>query len=150
MERNVKIRTAKETDFNTIYSFVNELEEVVFEIKNQKNAFELNIKNQDCIYLIAELNDKSIGFLSCHSQYLLHHGGQRIAEIQEMYINPENRKTGVGKKMIEELKRIVKQKEIAQLEVTSNNIRADTHRFYERENFVQTHKKFTLKIERDN
>ncbi|MEM1003265.1 MAG: GNAT family N-acetyltransferase, partial [Bacteroidota bacterium] len=122
------------------------LEETEFEIESIKRAFELNIDDPNSIYLIAEINNKSVGYLSCHSQFLLHHGGQKIAEIQEMYVNPENRKMGIGKKMINELKRIAYQKGIEQLEVTSNNKRNKTHRFYEREKFVQSHKKFTWKV----
>lgn len=94
----------------------------------------------------ARLDDfYSVGYLSCHSQFLLHHGGQKIAEIQEMYVNPESRKMGIGKKMIDELKRVALEKGIEQLEVTSNNKRTKTHRFYEREAFIQSHQKFTWK-----
>ena len=146
MKVEINVRPANKTDFNAIYLFVNELENAVFEIDAQKRAFELNIKNKDFIYLIAELNNEPIGYISCHAQYLLHHSGQKIAEIQEMYVNPKNRKMGVGKKLIEELKRIAKQKGIAQLEVTSNKNRVDTHRFYKREQFINTHEKFTFEL----
>ncbi|MEP4091766.1 GNAT family N-acetyltransferase, partial [Reichenbachiella sp.] len=133
-------------DFNSIYNFVNELEQTVFNVEDLKRAFESNVNNPDHIYLIAEMNDEPVGYLSCHSQLLLHHGGQKIAEIQEMYVNPESRKNGIGKGLVDELKRIAKLKEVEQLEVTSNNKRGDTHRFYEREKFVQSHKKFTYRI----
>lgn len=146
MEVEINVRQANETDFNAIYQFVNELETAVFEISAQKKAFELNIKNTDFIYLIAELNKEPIGFISCHAQYLLHHSGQKIAEIQEMYVDPKNRKMGVGKKLIDELKRVAKKNGIAQLEVTSNKNRTDTHRFYKREQFINTHEKFTFEL----
>ncbi|WP_459212217.1 GNAT family N-acetyltransferase [Aquimarina rhabdastrellae] len=146
MEVEITVRQANETDFIAIYQFVNELEGEVFEINTIKKAFELNIKNTNFIYLIAELNKEPVGFISCHAQYLLHHSGQKIAEIQEMYVNPENRKMGIGKKLIDELKRIAKQNGIAQLEVTSNKKRTDSHRFYKREQFINTHEKFTFEL----
>lgn len=146
MQNQINIRKANRTDFGSIYQFVNELEETVFGLENQKNAFEQNIKNKNYIYLIAELNRNPIGFISCHSQSLLHHAGQKIAEIQEMYIIPEKRKIGVGKKLIDELKRVAKQNGIAQLEVTSNKKRTETHRFYQREKFINTHEKFTFEL----
>ncbi len=77
---------------------------------------------------------------------MLHHGGQKIAEIQEMYVRPENRKIGVGKNLIDELKRVAKLNEIAQLEVTSNKKRIETHRFYKREKFINSHEKFTFEL----
>ena len=63
-----------------------------------------------------------------------------------MYVNPENRKIGVEKKLIDELKRVAKQNGIAQLEVTSNKKRTKTHRFYQREEFINTHEKFTFEL----
>ena len=147
MNSALHIRKANLNDFNSVHSFVNDLEETAFETESIKRAFELNINNPNSIYLIAEVNNKSVGYLSCHSQFLLHHGGQQIAEIQEMYVDPENRKMGIGKKLIDELKRIAYKKGIEQLEVTSQNKRTKTHRFYERENFVQSHKKFTWKVQ---
>ncbi|MEO9804225.1 MAG: GNAT family N-acetyltransferase [Reichenbachiella sp.] len=146
MKNRLNIKIANDDDFNSIYNFVNELEQTVFNVEDLKRAFESNVNNPDHIYLIAEMNDEPVGYLSCHSQLLLHHGGQKIAEIQEMYVNPESRKNGIGKGLVDELKRIAKLKEIEQLEVTSNNKRGDTHRFYEREKFVQSHKKFTYRI----
>ncbi|OJJ14456.1 hypothetical protein BKI52_42500 [marine bacterium AO1-C] len=146
MQNELIIRRANEKDFSAIYQFVNELEETVFEAEGQKIAFKQNTANPDFIYLLAELNEKPIGFISCHAQYLLHHGGQKIGEIQEMYVSPENRKIGAGKKLMDELKRVAKQNGIVQLEVTSNKKRMATHRFYQRENFINSHEKFTLEL----
>jgi len=144
---NLNIRDVKVTDFVWIHSFVNALEETIFEIEEFKKAFEQNINNPDFIYLLAEIDGQSVGYVSCHGQHLLHHGGQFIGEIQELFVQPEFRNLGVGKQLIEHLILLAKQNGIVQLEVTSNNKRTDTHRFYERERFVQSHKKFTLKIE---
>lgn len=146
MKNQINIRKANESDFGSIYQFVNELEETIFGHENQKKAFEQNIKNKNYIYLVAELNNKPIGFVSCHSQNLLHHAGQKIAEIQEMYVIPEKRKIGVGKKLIDKLKSVAKQNGIVQLEVTSNKKRTETHRFYQSEKFVNTHEKFTFEL----
>lgn len=147
MIQELKIREADHSDFDTIYHFVNELEETVFDIEPMKKAFEHNISNPDAIYLIAEIHNKPVGYLSCHTQLLLHHGGQKIAEIQEMYVSPDTRKIGVGKQLINELKKMARNKGIVQIEVTSNNIRTDTHRFYMREKFIQSHQKFTFMLE---
>ncbi len=146
MTENILIRKAKQTDFEAIYKFVNALEESIFPLENQKKAFERNLADGDFIYLIAELNNKPIGFISCYAQEVLHHGAQRIAEIQEMYVSPENRKSGVGKKLLDELKKIAKQNGIVQLEVTSNKKRTETHQFYLRECFLNSHEKFTFEL----
>jgi len=146
MQNEITIRKANEKDFDAIYQFINELEETIFNAEDQKKAFEQNISNSSFIYLVAELNEEPIGFISCHAQVLLHHGGQKIGEIQEMYVSTENRKMGVGKKLIDELKKVAIQNGIAQLEVTSNKKRIKTHQFYQRENFINSHEKFTLEL----
>jgi len=146
MQNEIIIRKANEKDFDTIYQFINELEETIFSAEDQQVAFEQNISNSDCIYLVAELNEQPIGFISCHAQVLLHHGGQKIGEIQEMYVSTENRKMGVGKKLIDELKKVAIQNGIAQLEVTSNKKRLKTHQFYQRESFINSHEKFTFRL----
>lgn len=146
MNSNLKIRKANQSDFDSIYHFVNELEETTFDIESIRRAFDQNIRNPDSIYLIAEIDSEPVGYLSCHAQLLLHHGGRKIAEIQEMYVDPKQRKMGIGRKLIEELKRIALIEGIDQLEVTSGNRRIEAHRFYEREQFVQSHQKFTWKV----
>ncbi|MEZ4874887.1 MAG: GNAT family N-acetyltransferase [Flavobacteriaceae bacterium] len=140
------IRKATLNDFESIYPFINELEETVFEREIQKNVFEAHVKNPANIYLIAEYDGNSVGFISCHSQKLLHHGGQNIGEIQEMYVSPTYRSMGIGKKLLDELKQVATQLGIQQLEVTSGKKRKGAHHFYMRENFMNTHEKFTLEL----
>ncbi len=139
------VRLANLGDLDVIYSFICELEECEIELEKFTRAYHLNLFNIDNIYLVAEYEDEVIGFLSCHTQLLLHHGGETIGEIQEMYVDINHRNLGVGKLLLDELKVIALTKNIIQIEVTSNNLRESTHRFYIRENFKETHKKFVFK-----
>lgn len=142
-ESQLHIRQAHSNDLDSVYHFVNELENTQFDFEPFKEAFEQNINNPDCVYIIAELDSKPVGYISCHTQLLLHHGGDKIAEIQELYVLPESRNLGIGRSLVEKLKCVLRLRGIRQIEVTSNNKRIDTHRFYEREGFIQSHKKFT-------
>lgn len=141
MSEKVKIRAINENDFETVYDFINILENKTFEKEQQKLIFIENVNSRKNIYLLAVIRDEPVGFLSCHTQNLLHHGGL-IGEIQEMFVNPNNRKTGIGNKLISKLKSLSKKRGIIQLEVTSNIKRELAHEFYERQNFINTHKKF--------
>ena len=84
------IRKARNSDFEPVYQFVCALEEQVFDKVKQEKIFKENIENPNNIYLIATLGQESVGFLSCHAQNLMHHGGL-VGEIQEMYVVPEHR-----------------------------------------------------------
>lgn len=139
------IRKAERNDFDAIHKFICELENETFDFDKQKEIFVQNIQQSNNIYLVAVENNSVVGFVSCHIQDLLHHGGP-IAEIQEMFVVKEMRSAGIGKDLINALKQIVKERNVIQLEVTSNNNRSLTHKFYERENFKHTHKKFVLNL----
>lgn len=141
------VRLAKLADIKAIYKFVCELEDCHLDEKTFEKAYYLNLFDVDNIYLVAELVSEVIGYLSCHSQLLLHHGGRSVGEIQEMYVDSERRNLGVGKLLLDKLKELAASKNIIQIEVTSNKLRDNTHRFYERENFEQTHKKFVYVVE---
>ncbi len=140
------IRTAIREDFPSIYDFINELEEEIFDRERQWDIFIEHIQSPRSIYLVAVKSDQTIGFISCHIQPLLHHGGL-IAEIQEMFVREEHRSSGVGKIMLDELKVTIKKMGVVQLEVVSNVKRDRTHKFYQNLGFDYTSKKFVVKLD---
>lgn len=139
------IRQATESDFETIYNFINTLENTVFDKAIQQKIFSENLKNENIIYLLAFDDVEPAGYISCHVQWLLHHAAL-IGEIQEMIVSEKFRSKGLGKLLMAELIKIAKSKGIDQLEVTSSKRREDAHRFYIREGFAQSHFKFTRNI----
>lgn len=142
---SISTRMAVAEDFMTVYRFVNLLEDAVFDPTAQLLLFSENIANPNVVYLLAFSDGKPVGFLSCHIQNLLHHNG-KVGEIQEMFVDESARSLGVGKKLITEIKAVARQRNVVQLEVTSSFKRNAAHRFYERENFIFTHKKFTFPL----
>ena len=141
MNDDIIIRKAESGDFEIIYEFICALEDIQFDKTILKNLFSRNINDENNIYIVAVHKDQTGGYLSCHGQYLLHHGGF-IGEIQEMFVLPEKRNMGLGKRLFHELRRVAKQKEMLQLEVTAHHMRREAHQFYLKEGFVLTHKKF--------
>jgi len=144
---DVNIRPIRPEDFEYVYTFINGLEACVFDREIQRAIFMENTSNPRNIYLVAEQNGLPVGFISCHIQNLLHHGGP-IGEIQEMYVDPGYRSSGVGARLLDALKELAVRQKVIQLEVTSNHSRTSAHRFYEREHFVHTHKKLVFVPER--
>lgn len=139
------IRKVEPSDFENIYQFVNELEEEIFDKVQQRLIFMENIENPNYFYLIANLGDKPVGFLSCHAQYLLHHSGL-IGEIHEMYIEPEHRSLGIGQKLVDFLIYLAQSKKVIQLEVTSSKHRKKALNFYQSVGFIHTHRKFVYNL----
>jgi (aminoalkyl)phosphonate N-acetyltransferase len=136
------IRPAEEKDILRIYHFICLLEEINFDYAAFEIIFRKNITNKDNYYLVAEsANDGLIGFISCHTQYLLHHCG-KVAEIQELYIDDKYRQMGIGRDLLNKTEKEFIQKDCISFEVTAQNKREATHRFYESAGFACTHKKF--------
>ncbi len=46
MKNQINIQKVDETDFDSIYQFVNELEETVFGLENQKNLLKKTLKTK--------------------------------------------------------------------------------------------------------
>ena len=70
------------------------LEENDFEYAVFENIFTRNISHPENVYLVAEMDGIISGYISCHGQYLLHHGGL-VFEIQELYVKQEFRNAGL-------------------------------------------------------
>ena len=136
------IRYANLGDSSFIYQCVCQLEETTFDRSVFDKLFILNIQNPENVYLVAEENETAVGYVSCHGQYLLHHGG-RVFEIQELFVLPDFRGSGIGRKLIHKLESIVCLREHSSLEVTANTKRKKTHGFYQSMGFEFTHYKFT-------
>lgn len=139
------IRPAAETDGPVVYDFVCALEEMTLDKAAFAAVFHYNITNPSVHYLIAEQAGNVLGFVSCHVQYLLHHGG-KVGEIQELFVRPEFRNRRIGQRLIDALTRLAVQENFVNLEVTTNRKRTGTIRFYEREAFTQTHVKLVKPI----
>jgi len=138
----VTIRSASISDVEFIYKFICLLESVELDYKRFEQIFQEQLAQTNIIYLVALIDNIGIGFISCQGQLLLHHNGW-VFEIQELYIEESARKKGIGRLLIHEVEKEVKLKKSVSLEVTAQNKRIDTHQFYLRQGFKQTHLKFT-------
>ena len=99
---NLNIRKIELKDFDFIYDSICNLQNEKFEKKNFEKIFTSNISNPNYLYLIAENKTESIGFISFHTQHLLHHSGI-VGEIQEFYLVPDKRGQGIGRKLVEKI-----------------------------------------------
>ena len=135
------IRPAEGRDAETVYQFLCELEGQPLDLTAFRAIFRLNLTNYAVHYLVAEQAGEVIGFLSCHVQYLLHHVG-KVGEIQELFVRADCRNQQIGRQLLDALDHLARQQGLVNLEVTTNRIRTQTHRFYEQSGFQATHYKF--------
>ena len=139
------VRFATEADVIAIYGFINLLEDTVFDFDTFKQYYLQNLKEPHYVYLVAEENSTVIGFISCHGQLLLHHLDM-VFEIQELFVDETYRSKKVGALLLEHLETILKNRGHVYLEVTSNKLRTEAHRFYTNNGFNESHYRFTKKL----
>lgn len=142
---DVYIRAATEQDAPIVYDFICLLEESALDVDAFNAVFQRNLRNPDIHYLVAERLGTLLGFVSCHIQHLLHHAG-KVGEIQELFVRSDLRSQGIGQKLIVALNALAQKEDLINLEVTTNQKRLDTIRFYERELFTRTHVKLVKPI----
>ena len=145
----MNIRNAELKDLNIIFDFICELENEVFDYQVFKGIFEENLNNQNYVYFIAESYGQVTGFISFHTQKLLHHCGV-VGEIQEFYIDSNFRNQSVGKMLMQKVKTYAEANNLKSIEVTSNKTRTENVQVYEHLGFRLTHNKFTINTTLDS
>ena len=75
----------------------------------------------------------------------LHHC-EKIAEVMEFVVHQDYRNRNVGQKMFAEAKRIALEHGCSQIELATNQLRKDAHRFYYREGMHNFHYKLSQRL----
>ena len=143
MGTEIQIRKIEKQDLDFIYKAICELENETLNFKVFKEIFNENISNPKNLYLIAENENEGLGFISFHTQNLLHHCGL-VGEIQEFFIHQKCRSQGVGCLLISEIKNFADQNNLKSIEVTTNRKRVENVAIYENLGFTLSHNKFTI------
>ncbi|WP_125717961.1 GNAT family N-acetyltransferase [Flavobacterium ustbae] len=143
MNSKINIRKIQTIDLNFVYKSICELENEVFDFEIFKGIFVENISNPNHLYLIAESENESLGFITFHIQNLLHHCGL-VGEIQEFFIDKNHRGKGVGRKLVDEILKRSEQNNLKSIEVTTNKKRVENVLIYENLGFTLSHNKFTI------
>jgi len=69
----------------------------------------------------------------------LHHRGGLCAEVESMHVRPDLRGTGVGGVLLDAAVEAARSGGCYRVQLTSNAVRTDAHRFYERHGFTPSH-----------
>ena len=132
-------------DFDFVYEAICNLENYKLDKESFMEIFKKNVSNKDIIYLILKDSNMNKAFISIHVQYLLHHS-DRVAEIQEFWVDEKKRSLGYGKEIIKKIVDILKEKGINYLEVSTNKKREGAQKFYKNQGFIESHYKYTMRI----
>ncbi|GAA3753075.1 hypothetical protein GCM10022422_43480 [Flavobacterium ginsengisoli] len=143
MSLKINIRKVEKQDLDFIYKAICELENEILDFEVFERIFDENISNPRNVYLIAENENEGVGFISFHTQNLLHHCGL-VGEIQEFFIHQKYRSQGVGRLLINEILDFAEKNNLKSIEVTTNKKRVENVVIYENLGFTLSHNKFTI------
>ena len=94
--------------------------------------------------LVAELGAEVIGVCQLLVFRHLQARGGLCAELESVHVHPEHRGTGVGSALVREAVDRARALGCYRVQLTSNAVREDAHRFYERLGFTPSHVGFKL------
>ena len=93
----------------------------------------------------ATAGDDVVAFINLRYEDQLHHAA-RIAEVLELVVDPAQRSQGIGGRLFDYACGQARAHGCQQIELTTNQLRHDAHRFYARKGMLNSHYKFTLPL----
>ena len=145
----VNIRRATLSDLESVYQVICDLEGYQLNFEPFSETFSANLSDDNIIYLIAEINNSVVGFLSMHIQRILHHE-KPTCELQELNVLPEFRSKGIGSTLMHEAEKIALQNNLEEVELTTKIYRKQAQEFYIHLGFENTHLKFVKRLPTNN
>ena len=142
---SMNIRPAGINDKQEIFGLVCLLEETDIPADDFDKIYSANLNNNNVFYFVSTSDNRITGFISLHIQNLLHHWG-KVAEIQELCVEPEFRSKGTGKILLEKAITTAKENNCVLIELAASQRREKAHAFYLKNGFKNSHFKFTLDL----
>lgn len=139
------IREAYTWDVLEIYHMICLLENSLLDWEGFKKSYVSQKKDCRMHCIVAEEEGKIIGCLNLRTEYQLHHAG-KIAEIMEFCISEKYRSGGLGKKVFDYAVAVARKNGCDKIELCTNQLRTDAHRFYKRQGMQNFHYKFSMNL----
>lgn len=103
--------------------------------------------NANQLLVVAEEDGVVVGTLLFTRIRQLHHHGGATAEVESVHVAAERRGLGIGSALMAFAIDEARRRGCFRMQLTSNRVRRDAHRFYERLGFSQSHAGFKMNID---
>tara|TARA_Y100000817_G_scaffold243727_1_gene195697 strand:- start:1541 stop:2014 length:474 start_codon:yes stop_codon:yes gene_type:complete len=135
---NIEIRKANVKDIGIIFNFIKKLadfEKSPKEVTTNPHLIKKKIfqKNSNIFSLIALNNDKPVGFVVYFFNYSTWTGKKGLY-IEDLFIDPEIRRCGVGSRIMKSLSKIAINNDCARMEFNVLDWNEDAIKFYQKFN----------------
>jgi len=92
--------------------------------------------------LVAIHDHEVVGVLQVVIFRHFQHTGGWCCEVESVHVRSDQRSKGIGAQLLAAAEKLARDRGCYRIQLTSNNVREDAHRFYEREGYTQSHKGF--------
>ncbi|OYV65896.1 MAG: hypothetical protein B7X07_01400 [Actinobacteria bacterium 21-64-8] len=99
--------------------------------------------------LVVELDGEVVGFCQLLMLRHFHHGGGTCAELEAVHVRAESRGRGAGAALVAEAERRAREAGCYRMQLTSNKVRLDAHRFYLAHGYTASHEGFKKDLQLD-
>lgn len=135
-------RKATASDCKAVYALICDLEAKQLPYDTFSEIFNEQTADPRFYCLVCEIDHQLVAVLNLRFEGQLHHAS-RIAEILEFSVDASCRSQGIGKQMFAQACSIAQEFGCSQIELATNQLRTDAHRFYAREGMHNFHYKFS-------
>lgn len=139
------IREASFKDCQKIYDLICDMENKEFQYDIFSSIFQKQMNSLNHFSFVYENDHQVISVINLRVEEQLHHCG-KVAEVMEFAVDKNDRKQGIGKMMLEYACQRMKEIGCVQIELATNQLRKDAHRFYAREGMKNYHYKFSKSL----
>lgn len=142
----IKFRFARGEDSTSIANLLSELGYQADEKIISKRLFK--IKERDGQVIVAENQNELLGCVHVFIDLRLTEG--EVGEIVSLVVKSESRGQGIGKQLMDEAKRWLKDNNCTKIRIRVNSIRERAHQFYKRQGFdeIKSQKVLLLQTEK--
>ena len=133
------IRTASPADAPALKFLLDQLEHPLSESEVSEKI--KNYQKPDYHLLVAEVEDKVVGFVSLH-WYDVFYKSESVGRITAFCVDQEIRSKGIGRTLLLTAEDFFREKGCYCIEVSSNIRRPDAHRFYLQNGYIINSKRF--------
>lgn len=138
----MEYRMAKEADCKAVYDMICDMEAKSLPWDAFAAIFRRQLENPGHAMIVCEEGGAVMAVLHLRIEEQLHHAGP-VAEIMEFVVKDGWRSRGRGAEILDYACRYAEKRGCGQIEVACNQLRRDTHRFYQRQGMQNFHYKFS-------
>ena len=135
--QHIHVRVADTADASCIarllFDFNTEFDTPTPSAKELTTRFQTMLRRQDVMVLLVE--DSSADHSRAFAYLPLHptpYSDGPVAELEELYVQPERRNRGVGSRLLEQALEQVRQRSVLEMRIGVDEADTDARRFYER------------------